>query len=174
MVVCRNIKPLILVYFELLSLGKSAYIKGEDLLSGVMRYLKPYSKDTVRVARVKFLDEIEELESKKSDEARIKLYKAQENFAIFRIVVNYMATSNTTILELSNKLKTLCVVRKDAVVLCSIHKSKGLEANVVYILNENLIPSKFAESKEQLKQEENLKYVARTRAKNEMYFLNIG
>ena len=57
--------------------------------------------------------------------------------------------------------------------LCTIHKSKGLEADVVYILNENLIPSKFAKSAEQLKQENNLKYVARTRAKNELYFLNI-
>ena len=56
--------------------------------------------------------------------------------------------------------------------LCTIHKSKGLEADVVYILNEYLIPSKFAKSPEQIKQEQNLKYVARTRAKEELYFLN--
>jgi ATP-dependent exoDNAse (exonuclease V) beta subunit len=31
-----------------------------------------------------------------------------------------------------------------AITLCTIHKSKGLEANIVYILNEFLIPSKFA------------------------------
>ena len=55
--------------------------------------------------------------------------------------------------------------------LCTIHKSKGLESDVVYILNENLIPSRFATSKEQLIQEKNLKYVARTRAKKELYFL---
>ena len=43
----------------------------------------------------------------------------------------------------------------------------------MYILNENLIPSKFAKSPSQLEQEDNLRYVARTRAKKEMYYLNL-
>ena len=63
---------------------------------------------------------------------------------------------------------------ESAVILCTIHKSKGLEAKVVYILNEFLIPSKFAKSPSQLEQEQNLKYVARTRATEELYYLNIG
>ena len=55
--------------------------------------------------------------------------------------------------------------------LCTIHKSKGLESDVVYILNEDLIPSRFASSTQQLTQERNLKYVARTRSKRELYYL---
>ena len=75
------------------------------------------------------------------------------------------------IAELEYMFKT--IDDSEAITLCTIHKSKGLEANVVYILNEFLIPSKFAKSSVQLEQEQNLKYVARTRAKEEMYYLNI-
>ena len=57
--------------------------------------------------------------------------------------------------------------------MCTIHKSKGLEHDTVYILNEFLIPSKYAMLEEQLIQENNLKYVARTRAKENLIFLNL-
>jgi superfamily I DNA/RNA helicase len=70
-------------------------------------------------------------------------------------------------------LKSLFINKENAIMLCTIHKSKGLEADIVYILNEDLIPSRFAKSAEQLKQENNLKYVARTRAKEELYFLDL-
>ena len=63
--------------------------------------------------------------------------------------------------------------RVDSIVLCTIHKAKGLESEIVYVLNENLIPSPMARSEQQLKQEQNLKYVARTRATEEMFYLNI-
>jgi superfamily I DNA/RNA helicase len=75
------------------------------------------------------------------------------------------------ILELDSMFKS--IDDSTAITLCTIHKSKGLEANIVYILNEFLIPSKFAKSPMQLEQERNLKYVARTRAKEELYYLNI-
>ena len=62
---------------------------------------------------------------------------------------------------------------EDTITLCTIHKSKGLEADYVYILNEFLIPSPFSKSAEQRQQENNLKYVARTRAKKGLYKINI-
>ena len=61
---------------------------------------------------------------------------------------------------------------KKGVVLSTIHKSKGLEADNVFILDVNLIPSKYATTKDQLKQERNLLYVAITRAKNKLIYIN--
>ena len=49
--------------------------------------------------------------------------------------------------------------------LTTIHGAKGLEAETVVILNPELIPSEYASTKEQLQQEENLRYVAETRSK---------
>lgn len=47
----------------------------------------------------------------------------------------------------------------------TIHKAKGLEHDHAYLLRPDLIPAKYARSEEQLRQEDNLMYVAITRAK---------
>ena len=173
MVICRNSKPLIDLYFELLGLKKDVYIKGEDILTGLIRFLKPYGSHSTDSARIEMLYKIEELSSDNSDNGKIKLYYFKEDFEKYKKLAQHLAEKYETVDSLANKVKTLFVDKKNAIMLCTIHKSKGLEADVVYILDENLIPSKFAKSPEQRKQENNLKYVARTRAKNELYFLNI-
>lgn len=58
--------------------------------------------------------------------------------------------------------------------LCTIHKAKGLEAEVVYILRPDLLPAPFVKGEAALAQEMNLKYVAITRALNELYYLPEG
>ena len=173
MVICRNSKPLIDLYFELLGSGKTAYIKGEDILTGIIRFLKPYSNHTTGSAKTEMIYKLEDLKNDKSDAGKIKLYYFEEDYEKFKKLVQHLSTEYETVDSLLNKIKSLFIDKKNAIMLCTIHKSKGLEADVVYILDEKLIPSKFAKSKEQLIQENNLKYVARTRAKNELYFLNI-
>lgn len=173
MVICRNSTPLIDLYFQLLAYNKKVYIKGEDILTGILRFLKPYDSHTVVSAKIEMAYKLDELGEDFSDEGKIKAYYFKEDYDKFIKLSNHLAEEYETIHSLINKIKSLFVDKADAIMLCTIHKSKGLEADVVYILNENLIPSKFAKSAEQLKQENNLKYVARTRAKNELYFLNI-
>lgn len=173
MVICRNSTPLIDLYFQLLSFNKKAYIKGEDILTGILRFLKPYDSHTVSSAKIEMGYKMEELSRDSTDEGKIKAYYFKEDYDKFLKLSVHLADNYETIHSLVNKIKSLFVDKEDAIMLCTIHKSKGLEAEIVYILNENLIPSKFAKSAEQLKQENNLKYVARTRAKNELYFLNL-
>ena len=173
MIICRNVSPLVEVYFQMLALGKPCYIKSADILAGVTRYMKPYAKETVISAKYEMIAKMDKLKNSGKEEDRIRSYRDKENFNTFKILTKHLATDTTKIKDLLLKLKSLYVNKKDASMLCSIHKSKGLEADVVYILNESLIPSKFAVSPEQKKQEQNLKYVARTRAREEMYFLNL-
>lgn len=55
--------------------------------------------------------------------------------------------------------------------LSTIHQCKGQEEDVVYIIKPSLLPHPCAkDSMWQLEQEENLKYVAITRAKHELYY----
>jgi superfamily I DNA/RNA helicase len=54
---------------------------------------------------------------------------------------------------------------KDAVILGTIHRSKGLEANNVYIVAPHLLPHPLAKQSWELQQECNLATVAATRAK---------
>lgn len=61
---------------------------------------------------------------------------------------------------------------KGRVVLSTIHKSKGLEADRVFILDAELFfPSFIFEDTWQYEQEKNLVYVARTRAKNALVYI---
>jgi len=56
--------------------------------------------------------------------------------------------------------------------LSTIHKAKGLENDRVFFLRPDLIPSRFAVNPWQKEQEENLRYVAITRAKKELVYVN--
>ena len=63
---------------------------------------------------------------------------------------------------------------ENAVVLSTAHKAKGLEANRVLILLPNKLPLKWPHQLEwQEQQELNLKYVAITRAKKELIFVDL-
>jgi DNA helicase-2/ATP-dependent DNA helicase PcrA len=175
MVICRNSAPLFELYFMLLAEDRQVYIKGEDILGSMMKFMKPYNYKTVSDAYRKMERELGKLASDKdkSDNARFKYYVYLNNYNIFGTLIKKMAKPDEPVKNLVERLKNIFSGGDDAITLSTIHKSKGLEADVVCILNEHLIPSKFASSDEQLRQEMNLKYVARTRAREEMYFLNI-
>jgi len=56
--------------------------------------------------------------------------------------------------------------------LCTIHKAKGLEAEYAYLLRPDLVPGPWIEPEtEEFKQEENLLYVAITRAQNHLVYM---
>lgn len=173
MVICRNSLPLFQMYFELLGMGKPCYINGSDLMNYLIKFLKPYNKDTVHSARVEMQYKLADLEENSTDEGRLRKYIFEENFKNFLAISKNVCEPTDSIEYLVDRLKQLFEDRANAIMLCTIHKAKGLESKVVYILNESLIPSKFAKSEEQQKQEKNLKYVARTRAKEEMYFIEL-
>lgn len=174
MIICRNTSPIIKLYFGLLGAGMPVYIKGDDILTSINRFLKPYLNYTVAGAKTELGYKLDTLQADKTDEGRMKLYIFKENYTNFKALISNMSTDYEIVKVLLDKIKNLFKVKSKATMLCTIHKAKGLEADVVYILNEHLIPSKFATSPEQLKQEQNLKYVARSRAKKELYYLNLN
>jgi DNA helicase-2/ATP-dependent DNA helicase PcrA len=173
MIICRNTSPIIKMYFSLLSTGMPVYIKGDDILASITRFLKPYLNYTIAGTKTELNYQLEDLQKDQSENGRMKMYIFKENHANFKALVSNMSTDYEVVKVLLAKIENLFKVKEKATMLCTIHKAKGLEADIVYILNESLIPSKFAKSPEQLTQEQNLKYVARSRAKKELYYLNI-
>lgn len=175
MIICRNSGPLFDVYFKLLGLKKKVVIKGEDIIGSIVNFMKPMQYKTVSQARIKIERDIYKLSQQLDDERnRFKHHKMKDNLELFNVLTHNMCVDSTKLIDL---IKEVYQIFKnddeEAIILCTIHKSKGLQADIVYILNEGLIPSKFAKSEKQLKQEINLKYVARTRAKEELYYLNL-
>jgi superfamily I DNA/RNA helicase len=63
------------------------------------------------------------------------------------------------------------VNQKQMLVLATCHAAKGGEWDKVFILNKGLMPSKYAVSREAIQQERNIMYVARTRAKKTLIYI---
>jgi superfamily I DNA/RNA helicase len=62
--------------------------------------------------------------------------------------------------------------KKEGVSLSTIHKAKGLEADNIFIVCRSLMPSKSAKKDWEISQEHNLEYVAYTRAKKNLCFVD--
>lgn len=179
-VLCRNKNPLIKLLFALLKENQPARLFGDDILNSIMNFIKPYASLTIEVAQDRIENELSALLSKenKTEQEKIKFFVLRENHANFLLFVKNLSQSPYEIVNnLVEKIQDLFESKNedDSVVkLCTIHKSKGLEADNVIVMNENLIPSKFAKSPSQLLQEKNLIYVARTRSKKTMCFINFN
>lgn len=177
MVICRNLRPLMEIFLQLIDLEKRAFIKGKDLGKGLLRLidgLKPNdsSSDLLKHFRAILL--------KIENDLVEKGVEVPKNHPTYR---NH-AEKFSIILRLSLKFSKVKEIREfieqifsdnnkdDSVVLSTIHKAKGLESDKVYFLDRHLIPSKFASTKDQLQQEQNLYYVGVTRAKKSLIFLS--
>lgn len=100
---------------------------------------------------------------KKASAAKVHTDKVQ--------TILFCASTCSTIDELINTIKTLITKEPTAgIQLCSGHKSKGLEHPNVYILNPPII-SEYAESREEILQEENLDYVVLSRTQRNIYYV---
>ena len=75
--------------------------------------------------------------------------------------------------DLVPKLEALFKRDSGTVTLSTGHKCKGFEWDDVYHLNPELIPSPFARTPDEQKQEQNLLYVIETRAKRSLTTINI-
>lgn len=82
-------------------------------------------------------------------------------------------TDCQAIADLLKKIETLISGTDDAVKLSTIHRAKGLENEVIYILEYDRLPlTRDGQKDWEIKQELNLKYVALTRSKNVLYLVN--
>ena len=75
--------------------------------------------------------------------------------------------------DIFKRLYTYVNEKENPITISTIHTAKGLEANRVFILNYSDLPLSHPEHKDwETTQEINLKYVAETRAKEELYLVN--
>ncbi|HSY77176.1 MAG TPA: ATP-binding domain-containing protein, partial [Bacteroidia bacterium] len=108
------------------------------------------------------------------------VYKPDQHKQMFTLVekkeiIKILGEQVGTIDGLIKRIKEIFTdgEEEDGILLSSIHRAKGGEWERVWFLNSFLIPSVYATSEEELRQESNLSYVAITRAKKELIYINI-
>jgi len=183
MIICRNTLPLVKLYLKLISEDKKAFIKGKDIGLNLIDLIKDIDGDELNtdlnkvgvfselylyllsfIEQTKTLLEINETEVFETQEFNNLL----DSIECLEIVANGLTTKDDLIDKLTSIFKDN---NTEGICLSTIHKAKGLEADNVYVLNKNLMPSKYVKQDWELEQEKNLEYVAYTRPKKMLGFI---
>lgn len=166
-VLSRKNAPLAKVCLRLLRHGKRAMIEGKEIGAGLINIVKKVGGRSIPdfMARLtKWEDrQIKRLMStgKQTAEAKVEIVKDQAE------TLRCLAEGMAGLSELNTRIISLFTEtpggKGDYVICSSVHKSKGLESNTVFVLKETLYPGGF-----QSVEESNIEYVAVTRAKQKL------
>jgi ATP-dependent exoDNAse (exonuclease V) beta subunit len=175
-VICRNTKPLVDLFKVLIKKGKKANIKGREVGDNIITLIKKTKATTLDALDTAIVLQVGDLRTKlikkgyPKVDSHPQMLKLQEK----RDIIKILSEDVKTIDQLAKRITDI-FLDKDfpGIVLSTIHRVKGLEADTIFFLNSHLIPSQYAKTKEELQQEKNLMYVALTRAKSKLVYLQI-
>lgn len=180
MVLCRNTMPLVSLCLKFLSQGKKASVMGTDIGSNLINMVESCRRKTEEFSIENIFARIYREKDKIVNNIIIKEKITKED-ALNTSTVSSLSDKILTLEVLSEgcfvgddliqKLKNIFSDNSDGIILSTIHKSKGLEADNVFIIHEELMPSKYAKKDWEMVQEQNLIYVAYTRAKSHLGFV---
>ncbi len=172
LVVCRTTAPLINTAFRCMRERVPVMVMGREIGAGLKALIKRMNTENFDILETK-LEAYKEREVEKAivkkDEG--KQMQIEDKVSAVLFLMNSMGEDERTIPDLMRVLDHLFSDKKNAVVLATIHKSKGLEADRVWWLNRSMCPSKWARQPWQQQQELNLCYVATTRAKKTLMLI---
>lgn len=181
MVLCRNTFPIVSLCINLLCKGRKAYIIGSDIGLSLKNMIKNCEKRTEKFSMENVISrlnhEVEKMIEKIKVKNGISTREASEETTVmlFREKIQIIQALSEDIedpLVVMEKIdKIFSDNNQQGVCLSNIHKSKGLESNRVFILHRELMPSRRATLPWEIEQENNLIYVAYTRAKKTLGFI---
>jgi DNA helicase-2/ATP-dependent DNA helicase PcrA len=172
MVLCRRNAPLVRPVFKLLKEGTKATIKGRDVGKGLIKTLGSFKCDDKPMT-----DAFRALDKYREDKVAAIMARKTPNLSAIDAVhdncdaIEAFMEGCTSVPEVYFKIKQV-FEQEGGVVFSTIHRSKGLEEENVYILDRtNVRMRRDNMTPEQSKQEANLEYVAITRPKQVLGYI---
>lgn len=180
-VLCRNNGPLLSLAFKLIRSGVGVIMLGRDIGKGLIALVKKIEPGDLVPVDV-FCAKLRDWEERETSLALAnghdgKVAGIVDRAECLRAVASADGINDVGGMKLA--IDRLFDSASGQVILGSIHKSKGLEWDVVVHLDPWRVPSKFARQaakrgdESQLRQEWNLKYVCETRTKNVLVEANL-
>ena len=149
-IVCRNNAPLFEMALNLLESGRRPRLSNRDVVEQLLKIFQGFGSADMEKTEV--LEAVERWRENASKKSRNK-----EQIDDIARCLEVLASRNDTLGETIRLTETISN-QKGGIYMSSIHKSKGLEWTNVYILDSHLIRKGEG-------QEDNVRYVAETRAK---------
>lgn len=173
LVVCRKTAPLLTLAYSFLKARKPVQVMGREIGEGLKRLVTRMDADN--------LDQLEELlrnymerecekERAKGNDAKVEAI--QDRVGALLVLARELPETDRTIERLMQVISELFENRRNAVILATIHKAKGLEADRVFWLGQTQHAAKWVRQDWQKQQEDNLCYVAATRALSALYLID--
>lgn len=173
LVLCRLTAPLVELTFDLIRQRIPARMKGLNVGQGLITHLEKVAKlpNFAWVLFPSFLDQYqvtqeEALRGKRDEEMKVE--KLRDQVAALRAV--HGLSEARDVAELKEVILGLFTEGRPAITLSTIHRAKGLEEERVFIIRPDMLPHPKATGWQAV-QEMNLKYVALTRAKRELFYV---
>jgi len=166
MVLCRYNAPLVSAFYELIANGQSAYILGRDMSKGLITEVEKVTK-----SKEMGIDEFKQLFDIHIATQLDKLYNADKtNQALAledkRDCISVFIGKSKTVGDIINNIKFVFENNEEGEILLStVLKAKGLEADNVFILATERMPHPKGGH-----EENNICYVAITRAKKNLFY----
>jgi len=172
LVMCRTTAPLIKLAYELIGMGKPARVKGRDIGAGLVAMVDKIRRFTKCKDFANFNLAIDDYMSAQAakindDEALMRLRDKIESLTAVIGCVNADSFESLKI-----GIESIFTDGTPGITLATVHRCKGLEADRTIILHPELMPHPTAKTPEAKVQEENVRYIAYTRAKQVMILVD--
>jgi DNA helicase-2/ATP-dependent DNA helicase PcrA len=170
LVLCRINAPLVRAAYAVIKRGQKAIIRGRDIGRGLLALIDKLAPNGIVDLAAKLTD------YRYKEIAR--LTAANKKYAIDTVndkcdTLEALMEGMGDLSELKAKIKVIFDDdTKTGVIFSSIHRAKGDESYRVWIMHPELLPHPRAVQDWQIQQEKNLEYVAITRSKNELIWVD--
>ena len=168
-VLCRTTMPLVKLFFTFLLEGKKAIIKGSDIGISLVEMTKGHKSVT---ESLRFWEkEVKDFETILRKRGILN-FEDHGGYTALKDkvgVLEFFGKISKNLPEMKKKIRQVFRDDLEGIVLSTVHKAKGLEAERVFIARPDKLPLN-ASSPWQAEQELNLEYVAITRAKNVLIY----
>jgi superfamily I DNA/RNA helicase len=172
-ILCRTTMPLVKLFFHFLLKEKKAIIRGGEIGLSLVDMTNG----------IESIDDLKQVWQEKLDTYKLSLLakgviNAEEDSAYTALedkvlTLLFVARLSKNIEDLRLKIQSIFSDEIEGIILSTVHKAKGLEADRVFIVRPDLLPmTKNIRSQWEKQQENNLTYVAITRARKELVYDN--
>lgn len=178
MVLCRVNAPLLGLCFEMLSEGISAGVRGRDIGKGLCKLVEDigstldnFAGEFTAGVDAWLSAQVEAAQRRGGNEDAVtqRIDTLTDQAECVRIIFGRTAAKSAA--ALCAAIDRLFDNESPSVVLSSVHRAKGLEENRVYIVEPERLRNPRAKRDWMFEQEHNLHYVALTRARQELVFV---
>lgn len=174
-VLSRKTLPLVKLFFELLVENRKSYIKGSDIGESLIEFTENTNSLSQLDASL-----ANRLEVYRTNLRKHGILNFKEDLGYVALndkigVLKFLMSMTKTVDDVKTRIRRIFrgkddeEIDRDGIILSTVHKAKGLEADRVFIIMPKDMPLGSA-LPWQYQQELNLKYIAITRAKRELIY----